>query len=149
MLQAAAQLASRLAAASPAAAAALADSPLVGSLAALLEAPSTEVSPDSKLDALGFFRRAASRPAVRDAVSAASGIVTGSELLLCMIARCLQIDRQPLQSLCRWSCARLGPRGSLYRWMKRVLPPLWCPPCEARRRLETGRLLARRLGHWS
>ncbi|PRW51064.1 hypothetical protein C2E21_5389 [Chlorella sorokiniana] len=67
-VEAAAQLATRLAAASPAAAAALADSSLVASLAALLEAPSTEISPNAKWDALGFFRQAASRPAVREAM---------------------------------------------------------------------------------
>ncbi|KAI7844752.1 hypothetical protein COHA_001635 [Chlorella ohadii] len=66
--KAAAQLATRLAAASPAAAAALADSALVGSLAALLEAPSTAISPNAKWDALGFFRQAARRQAVREAM---------------------------------------------------------------------------------
>ncbi len=68
-VQAAASLATRLAAASPAAAVALAGSALVGSFAALLEAPSTQVSPDAKLDVLCFFRQAASRAAVRDVVS--------------------------------------------------------------------------------
>lgn len=66
--QAAAAFAAHLAAASPAAATALAGSGLVGALAALLEAPSTQISPNSKLDALGFFRQAASRAPIRDAV---------------------------------------------------------------------------------
>lgn len=68
-LQAAASLATSLAAASPACAAALAASALVGSLVALLEAASTQVSPDAKLDVLSFFRQAAARAQIRDAVS--------------------------------------------------------------------------------
>lgn len=58
-----------MAAASPAAAAALATSGLVGSLVALLEAPVTQISPDAKLDVLAFFRKAAGRQRVREAVS--------------------------------------------------------------------------------
>jgi hypothetical protein len=68
-LQAAAALATHLAAASPATAAALGASSLVGALTAALEAPSTRISPDAKLDILAFFRQAASRASVRDAVS--------------------------------------------------------------------------------
>ena len=67
--QAAAALATRLAAAPHAVAAALADSALLGSLAAALEAPSTAVSPDAKLDILACFRVAATRSAVRETVS--------------------------------------------------------------------------------
>ncbi|PSC75524.1 vacuolar 8 [Micractinium conductrix] len=65
-VEAAAALATRLAAAPHAVAAALADSALLGSLAAALEAPSTAVSPDAKLDILACFRVAATRSAVRE-----------------------------------------------------------------------------------
>ncbi|KAI3427181.1 hypothetical protein D9Q98_007118 [Chlorella vulgaris] len=79
MVEAAAALIIRVAAVSAAAAAAVGDSALVGSLAALLEAPSTQVSPNSKLDVLECFRKIASRASTRAALErehAAAAVVS-------------------------------------------------------------------------
>lgn len=150
-LQATAQLATRLAAASPAAAAALADSSLVGSLAALLEAPSTEISPNAKWDALGFFRRAASRPVVREAVSCFLHLPPA---LCCWPASLfpeLHIQGASVAQI-EWPCAT--PTRSFLdlaacRWMKRVPPPPWCLRFEGPQMRATGRSLPRPHGHWS
>lgn len=118
MMQAAAQLATRLAAASPSAAAALADSALVGSLTALLEAPSVEISPNAKWDALGFFRQVARRPAVREAVSAClnRGRVTAVE------CACTQSHVACTHVLVQ-SCASATRPASL------AVPPCLLPAC--------------------